>query len=141
MPALTSVPVSALPYERFADVLGPDRFTQFRDAADHARRLLDGRVVWNVNSTARGGGVAEMLVSLLAYARGAGINARWEVISGNDPFFALTKRIHNNLHSAEGDGGELGDAEHKIYEDALAENIAEFIHMVAADGVVIVRGL
>src|SRR5437016_4958311 len=68
MPALTSVPVSALPYERFAPVLGPDRFAQFRDAADHARKLLDGRVVFNVNSTARGGGVAEMLVSLLAYA-------------------------------------------------------------------------
>src|SRR5438552_3914495 len=61
MAALTSVPVSALPYERFAQVLGPDRFAQFREAADHARTLLDGRVVWNVNSTARGGGVAEML--------------------------------------------------------------------------------
>ncbi len=139
MAALTSVPVSALPYERFAQVLGPDRFAQFREAADHGRTLLDGRVVWNVNSTARGGGVAEMLVSLLAYARGAGINARWEVISGNDPFFALTKRIHNNLHSDPGDGGDLGDAEHKIYEDALAENIAEFTELVAADDVVIVH--
>ena len=45
------------------------------------RELFDGRVVWNVNSTARGGGVAEMLVSLLAYARGAGIDARWVVIA------------------------------------------------------------
>src|SRR5256885_12202023 len=61
--------------ERFASVLGPDRFAEFRAAADHARQLLDGRAVWNVNSTARGGGVAEMLVSLLAYARGAQINA------------------------------------------------------------------
>ena len=139
MPALTSVPVSALPYERFADVLGPDRFAQFRVAADRARRMLDGRVVWNVNSTARGGGVAEMLVSLLAYARGAGINARWEVISGNDPFFALTKRIHNNLHSADGDGGDLGETEHRIYEDALAANVAEFADMVAAEDVVIVH--
>jgi trehalose synthase len=139
MSAVTSVPVSALPYERFAEVLPPDRFAQFREAADRGRRLLDGRVVWNVNSTARGGGVAEMLVSLLAYARGASINARWEVISGNDTFFALTKRIHNNLHSSPGDGGELGDAERRIYEDALAENIAEFTEMVSPDDVVIVH--
>jgi len=139
MPALTSVPVSALPYDRFADVLGPDRFAQFREAVDRGRQLLEHRVVWNVNSTARGGGVAEMLVSLLAYARGAGINARWEVISGNEPFFALTKRIHNNLHSAPGDGGDLGDAERKVYEDALATNLAEFAEMVAPDDVVIIH--
>src|SRR5207249_11831916 len=111
----------------------------FREAADHARTLLDGRVVWNVNSTARGGGVAEMLVSLLAYARGAGINARWEVISGNDPFFALTKRIHNNLHSAPGDGGDLGDAERRIYEDALAPNVEEMLQLVQPHDVVIVH--
>ena len=138
-PAVTSVPVSALPYERFASVLDPDRFAQFREAADQGRQLLEGRIVWNVNSTARGGGVAEMLVSLLAYARGAGINARWEVISGNEPFFALTKRIHNNLHSAPGDGGDLGEAEHKIYDDALAANIEEFVEMVSPDDVVIIH--
>ena len=139
MAALTSVPVNALPYERFAEVLDPDRFAGFRAAADEGRRLLEGRVVWNVNSTARGGGVAEMLVSLLAYARGAGIDARWEVIAGNEPFFHLTKRIHNNLHSAPGDGGDLGDAERKIYEDALAPNIAEFCALVSPDDVVIVH--
>jgi trehalose synthase len=138
-PAVTSVPVSALPYERFASVLDPDRFAQFREAADQGRQLLEGRIVWNVNSTARGGGVAEMLVSLLAYARGAGINARWEVISGNDPFFALTKRIHNNLHSAPGDGGDLGEAERKIYDDALVANIEEFVAMVSPDDVVIIH--
>ena len=43
---------------------------------------LAGRRIWNVNSTARGGGVAEMLGPLLAYARGAGIDARWAVIDG-----------------------------------------------------------
>ena len=41
------------------------------------------RTIWNVNSTATGGGVAEMLQSLLAYARGAGVDARWVVIQGD----------------------------------------------------------
>ena len=73
-----------------------------------AAELFEGRAVWHVNSTARGGGVVELLTSLLAYARGAGVDARWTVIGGNAEFFAITKRIHNRLHGYAGDGGELG---------------------------------
>jgi trehalose synthase len=137
--ALEHVKIGALPFERFGEVLDADRFEQFQAAVSHAQDLLGGRVVWNVNSTSRGGGVAEMLVSLLAYAHGAGVDTRWAVIAGNDPFFALTKRIHNNLHSAPGDGGDLGDAERKIYEDALRPNIEEFGELVQSDDVVIVH--
>ena len=46
-------------------------------------RLLGGRTVLNVNSTAAGGGVAEMLQTLLAYGRGAGLDIRWLVIQGD----------------------------------------------------------
>jgi trehalose synthase len=67
------------------------------------------------------------------------VDARWIVIAGNDPFFALTKRIHNNLHSAPGDGGDLGDAEREIYEEALAPNIAEFTELVDRRDIVIVH--
>jgi trehalose synthase len=80
-----------------------------------------------------------MLVSLLAYAHGAGVDARWIVISGNEPFFVLTKRIHNNLHSAAGDGGDLGEAEREVYESALRPNIEEFLELVQDDDVVIVH--
>jgi trehalose synthase len=139
MSAIESVPIGRLPFERFESILPPDRYAALQEAAAHGRELLDGRVVWNVNSTARGGGVAEMLVSLLAYAHGAGVNARWEVISGTDPFFVLTKRIHNNLHSAPGDGGDLGEAEREIYEDALKPNVEEFLGMVQPDDVVIIH--
>jgi trehalose synthase len=90
MSALTSVPIGRLSFDRFESILPPDRYAQVLEAAEEGRRLLAGRVVWNVNSTARGGGVAEMLISLLAYAHGAGVDARWMVISGNNPFFALT---------------------------------------------------
>lgn len=65
--------------------------------------MLSGRVVWNVNSTARGGGVAELLNSLVPYARGAGADVRWVVIDGTAEFFAFTERIHNRLHGALGD--------------------------------------
>ncbi|MDX6670813.1 MAG: trehalose synthase [Solirubrobacteraceae bacterium] len=139
MSAIESVNIGTLPFERFESVMDPEHYANFREAVERSRELLDGRVVWNVNSTSRGGGVAEMLVSLLAYAHGAGVKCRWEVISGTDPFFALTKRIHNNLHSAPGDGGELGEAEEAIYAEALAPNIAEFVDMVSPDDVVIVH--
>ena len=139
MTVLDSVPIGRLALERFETVLAPERYEQVRAAAERARGRLAGRVIWNVNSTARGGGVAEMLVSLLAYAHGAGVDARWIVIEGNDPFFTLTKRIHNNLHSSPGDGGDLGDAERATYESALAPNVAEFMELVSPGDVVIVH--
>ena len=139
MSALTSVPLVRLRFDQFESILPPDRYAQVLEAVDRGRRLLEGRVVWNVNSTDRGGGVAEMLISLLAYAHGAGVDARWQVISGNAPFFALTKRIHNNLHSAPGDGGQLGETERRTYEDALAPNVEEFLPMVRPGDVVIIH--
>jgi len=139
MAVLSSVPVGALPYERFEEVLEPDQWERFAQAAQRGREVLEGRVVWNVNTTARGGGVAEMLVSLLAYARGAGVNARWEVFQGNQPFFALTKRIHNNLHGSPGDGGDLGEGERRIYDAATQPNVEEFVHMVRPEDVVIIH--
>jgi trehalose synthase len=139
MPLLEQVPIGSLQLERFEPLLAPERYEQLLDAAHRSRDLLGGRVVWNVNSTSRGGGVAEMLISLLAYGHGAGVDARWTVIAGNDPFFTLTKRIHNNLHSAAGDGGALGEAEHKVYEAALEGNIREFGELVGPDDVVIVH--
>ena len=92
--------------------------------------MLAGRVIWHVNSTARGGGVAEMLQSLLAYARGAGVDVRWLTIGGNEDFFRVTKRIHNHLHGSPGDGGELGKAERKVYERSLKESAAELVGLV-----------
>jgi trehalose synthase len=137
--SLESVDVGALQLDRFAEVLDDERFAAMQEAAARGREAFAGRTIWNVNSTARGGGVAEMLVSLLAYAHGAGVDARWTVISGNDRFFTLTKRIHNNLHSAAGDRGELGDAERPVYEEALEPNIEEFSQLVSPDDVVIIH--
>ena len=118
---LTQVPVGTLPVDRFATVLGA-RFEEVEEAVVRARALFEGRVVWHVNSTARGGGVAELLQSLLAYARSAGIENRWCVIEGDPGFFAITKRIHNNLHGVPGDGGKLGPPEHEVFERTLAAN-------------------
>src|SRR5262245_6570206 len=135
MAALQEVSVASLSPERFESLLGP-AWPQVDEAIDESRRLLKGRVVWNVNSTARGGGVAELLQSLIAYARGAGVDVRWLTISGNPDFFRVTKRIHNRLHESEGDGGPLGPAEREIYEGALAEAADELVDLVQPGDIV-----
>jgi trehalose synthase len=61
--------------------------------------------VWNISSTAVGGGVAEMLHVLVGYASGGGVNTRWLLIEGDHDFFRITKRLHNRLHGVAGDGG------------------------------------
>src|SRR3954462_828103 len=117
--AMEAVKIGALDFERFSEVLDEQRYAELRAAAARGREVFAGRRIWNVNSTARGGGVAEMLVSLLAYAHGAGVDARWSVIGGDDPFFAVTKRLNNHLHGSEGDGGPLDDEARAAYERAL----------------------
>jgi len=91
---------------------------------------LSGRTVWMVSSTARGGGVAEMLPPIIALMRDLGVRAEWVVIGSDEPaFFELTKRIHNLIH---GQGNpELTDADRALYErvnranaDALRELLA-----------------
>lgn len=61
-------------------------------------RHLNGVTVQNVNSTAVGGGVAEILTRMIPLLKELGVDARWDVIKGNDRFFAITKKIHNALH-------------------------------------------
>jgi trehalose synthase len=60
-------------------------------------RKLKGKTLKMVNSTALGGGVAELLTSLVPMLNELGIAAKWEVITGNSDFFEVTKAIHNAL--------------------------------------------
>ncbi|HEU6445869.1 MAG TPA: glycosyltransferase [Gaiellaceae bacterium] len=124
---------------RFRGVLSPERFEEFQRGAEEARTLLAGRTVWNVNSTARGGGVVELLRPLVGYARGVGVDARWVVIDGSPAFYDVTKRIHNRLHGFDGDGGPLDEQARRIYEDTLAENAAAFAPRVRPGDVVILH--
>ncbi|MDQ3659625.1 MAG: glycosyltransferase [Actinomycetota bacterium] len=139
MSELTQVPIGVLPPARFEEAVGAERFAPFGTRIIEAARQLEGRAVWNVNSTAAGGGVAEMLRSLLAYARGAGVDARWIVIPGNEDFFRLTKRLHNNLHGSPGDGGGLGAGEATIYQTTLAPSAEELCDLVRPGDIVIVH--
>ena len=113
------VQITPFRIDRFEDLLGED-YARVKAAAERARGLFAGRAFWNVSSTISGGGVAEMLRTLLPYVRGAGVDARWVVVREDGPFFELTKRLHNNLHGAAGDGGPLGPEQRELYATTLA---------------------
>ncbi len=132
---LTEVHLEVLPPERFRELIG-DSFDALEPAITRARSALKGRVVWHLNSTARGGGVAEMLRSYLAYGRGAGVDVRWMVAGGDARFFEVTKRLHNHLHGDPGDGGALGEGERRVYQSTLADVGGELAHLVRRGDVV-----
>lgn len=136
---IEQVPVPPLPPERLMEVLLPNQAAEFDETIARGRALLGSRVIWNVNSTARGGGVAEILGSLIAYTRGAGLDARWVVIDGDPGFFRVTKRIHNMLHGDPGDGLGLGPADEHAYLATTERNAAELAPMVRPDDVVLLH--
>jgi trehalose synthase len=81
---------------------------------------LRGARILHINATAVGGGVAEMLPILVALKCGLGLDAEWHVLSGNDPYFELTKKLHNGL---QGMDVELTPEHPALYLATLEENL------------------
>jgi len=108
---------------------------------EEARRLvprLGGRSLWMVNSTAHGGGVAEMLPTQITLLRDLGVPAEWLVIgSERQAFFGLTKRIHNLIH---GEGTpELTAGDQELYESVSRENADIIKTMVGENDILVVH--
>ena len=139
MAHLEEVQLPARSIDGFRAVVGDEKMRQVQALAATTKRRLDGRTWWNVHSTSRGGGGAEMLQSLLAYARGLGVDTRWLTIGGTPPFFKVTKRLHHALHGAPGDGSPLGPAERAVYEDVLDANAREMLPRVRPGDVVLLH--
>lgn len=137
--SLTEVRAITRDAERFRPLIGDLRTDDLLEVGAKMAAVLDGRSLLHVNSTAAGGGVAEMLHALLPYARFAGIDARWLVIDGNPEFFAVTKRLHNHLYGTAGDGGPLGEAERDVVRAVGAANAAEFAAVSRPDDVAVLH--
>ncbi|MDI6760953.1 MAG: glycosyltransferase [Candidatus Brocadiaceae bacterium] len=85
-----------LKVDDYVPVVGEGVIEELRLLAERLR----GVVIQNVNSTAVGGGVAEILHRLLPLLRELGVDAHWDLIKGGEKFFAVTKKFHNCLHGA-----------------------------------------
>jgi trehalose synthase len=136
---LTEVDLHPIPIDQYGQVVDSHVIQDLREKAEQIRARIDGRVVWHINSTAVGGGVAEMLPSLLGYCQGLNIPMRWLVISGNPEFFRITKRLHHALHGEDGDGLALDENARAIYEQTLKENTAELLALVRPGDMVILH--
>jgi trehalose synthase len=85
-------------------------------------RHLSGKSIQNINSTAVGGGVAEILARMIPLMKELGVDARWDVIKGNEKFFAITKKFHNGLH---GVPVEVSDEEFEEFLEVNRQNARE----------------
>jgi trehalose synthase len=87
---------SRIPLDDYAALLGEGEIDELRVLA----KPLRGRSIEMINSTAVGGGVAEILNRLLPLAEELELNMRWDVMTGGDDFYGVTKAFHNALHGA-----------------------------------------
>jgi trehalose synthase len=88
--------LSRIPLEDYARLLGAGEIEELRALA----KPLRGRSMEMVNSTSLGGGVAEILNRLVPLAEELDLNMKWQVMSGGEDFFEVTKSFHNALHGA-----------------------------------------
>ncbi len=111
---------------------------ELRKEAHELVPRLHGRTVWMVNSTARGGGVAEMLPCIVGILRELGVDARWVVIgTDRERFFGVTKRLHNLIH---GEGKpEIDGDDRAIYEQVSRELADELAPKLSPRDVLVVH--
>ena len=77
--------------DEYESIIGTKECEEIKKLA----KLLEGKKWSNINSTFEGGGVAEMLKSIIPIARGLGIDCMWYCIEGTEDFYNVTKRFHN----------------------------------------------
>ncbi len=82
------------PINNYAEIVGSEIIDELKEIASH----LEGKIVQNINSTAVGGGVAEILNRMIPLLKQLNVDARWDFIKGGEKFFEITKKIHNSLH-------------------------------------------
>ena len=131
---------NALPLDEYAaDATLASAVASLRRCAGRTGDKLRGLRVWMVNSTATGGGVAELLPTQLAILRELGVDARWAVIeTDRADFFALTKTIHNMIHGA-APAAPLGARDREVYDAVSRDNADALAQLVSPDDLVVIH--
>jgi trehalose synthase len=91
-------PFSIPTLEEYTQVIGEEKMERLLRAAEKVKgtRLLE------LNATAQGGGVAELLYSYIPFVNLLGVDAEWRVLQGSPEFYKCTKQIHNILQGGQG---------------------------------------
>ena len=123
-------PFSTPPLEAYASILGEEKIERLQRVAER----LKGLKLLELNATAQGGGVAEMLYSSVPFLNDLGIEAEWKVISGTKEYFEVTKSLHNLL---QGKKGTLTPEMEETYIRTLQENVTASIIDYKLDVVIV----
>jgi len=107
--------VSVPPLKAYEPIVGPQVIGELYLLAEKTKRWS----VQNINSTAVGGGVAEILNRMIPFLQELGINAKWDVIKGGEKFFKVTKKFHNALH---GRVEEIGPDDFSVFDETSEMN-------------------
>jgi trehalose synthase len=96
-----------------------------RSCLEELRMLSEkfsGKVIQIINSTFIGGGVAEILEHMVPLLNQLGVDARWDVITGSDEFFDVTKKFHNALH---GKHEKISSQDFALFSEVTERNLKE----------------
>ena len=115
--------------ESYKKIIGNRKIKEIKQSAEH----LQGKHVVHVNATSMGGGVAEILNSLVFLMNDVGIYTGWRVVLGSHSFFNVTKKFHNYL---QGKGGKVTDNRKNIYLEYCKRN-SLINHLSEHDAVIV----
>jgi trehalose synthase len=99
----------------YTHIVGKDTIDEIRALAEP----LQGKRVLHVNATAFGGGVSEILYTIVPLMNDIGLDAHWQVILGAEEFFNVTKLMHNSL---QGDPTSITDQQWEVFQGYNAMN-------------------
>jgi len=99
----------------YTHIVGKELTEQIRQLSEP----LKGKRVLHVSATAFGGGVSEILYTLVPLMRDVGVDAHWHVIFGKEEFYNATKLLHNSLQGAE---ETLSDEQWELFDEINAMN-------------------
>jgi trehalose synthase len=102
----------------YESIVGSEALDELRVVAGY----VQGRRLQNINSTAVGGGVAEILTRMVPLLRELGVEATWDVIKGDEAFFDVTKAFHNALH---GKPETITDEMLECYRETIQANLSQ----------------
>jgi trehalose synthase len=116
-------PFSASPPEAYVPILGEERMERLQKIAQRVKGLK----MLTLNSTAQGGGVAEMLYSAVPFLNMLGVETEWKVICGTREYFEATKELHNLL---QGKAGSFSPERQQTYictlEECARQNLVDY---------------
>lgn len=119
-------------FEEYKRIVGPEKIEQLVQLAEPLKKIK----MLHINSTASGGGVAEILMKFIPMIRALGIEAHWEVLQAPLEFFQCTKKMHNAI---QGDKQNLSPSQLLVYEEVNQKNAERMRDLIEGFDIVFIH--